>query len=220
MTASKTPSRSVSEAETVAKVCVVDDDAAVRDSLEWLIESVNLPVKTFSNGMEFLDSNAPFEPGCVILDIRMPGLSGIDVFEDLQERAATIPVIFLTGHGDVHLAVRAMKAGAFDFIEKPFNDQLLLDLVQKAIQRDEETAALHGELGEIKIRVENLTKRERQVLDGVVAGGSNRSIAEELNLSEKTIEFHRSKMMEKMAADSLAQLIQMVTTLDKSGGLN
>jgi len=219
MTAAKTPSQPDRNADGEAKVCIVDDDAAVRDSLEWLIESVNLPVMTFANGMEFLDSNAPFEPGCVILDIRMPGLSGIDVFEDLQKRAATIPVIFLTGHGDVHLAVRAMKAGAFDFIEKPFNDQLLLDLVQKAINHGAETAALHGELGEIKFRVEKLTARERQVLDGVVAGGSNRSIAEELNLSEKTIEFHRSKMMEKMAAESLAQLIQMITTFDKSGGL-
>jgi len=220
MIVSKEPSQPDSIAKSAAKVCIVDDDAAVRDSLEWLIESVNLPVETFTNGMEFLDSNAPFEPGCVILDIRMPGLSGIDVFEDLQTRAATIPVIFLTGHGDVHLAVRAMKAGAFDFVEKPFNDQLLLDLVQKAIKYDEETATLHDELGEIKIRVEKLTERERQVLDGVVAGGSNRSIAETLNLSEKTIEFHRSKMMDKMAAESLAQLIQMITTFDKSGRLS
>jgi two-component system, LuxR family, response regulator FixJ len=199
-----------------SKVCIVDDDTAVRVSLEWLIESVNLPVKTFANGMEFLDSEAPFEPGCVILDIRMPGLSGIDVFEELKSRSSSIPVIFLTGHGDVHLAVRAMKTGAFDFVEKPFNDQLLLDLVQKAITSDEETASLRGELGEIKIRMDNLTAREREVLNGVVAGGSNRSIAEELNLSEKTIEFHRSKMMEKMEAGSLANLIQMVTILDKA----
>jgi two-component system, LuxR family, response regulator FixJ len=199
-----------------SKVCIVDDDTAVRESLEWLIESVNLPVKTFANGMEFLDSEAPFEPGCVILDIRMPGLSGIDVFEELKSRSSSIPVIFLTGHGDVHLAVRAMKTGAFDFVEKPFNDQLLLDLVQKAISSDEETASLRGELGEIKIRMDNLTDREREVLSGVVAGGSNRSIAEDLNLSEKTIEFHRSKMMEKMEASSLANLIQMVTILDKA----
>jgi two-component system, LuxR family, response regulator FixJ len=199
-----------------SKVCIVDDDTAVRESLEWLIESINLPVKTFANGMEFLDSEAPFEPGCVILDIRMPGLSGIDVFEELKSRSSSIPVIFLTGHGGVHLAVRAMKTGAFDFVEKPFNDQLLLDLVQKAITSDEETASLRGELGEIKIRMDNLTAREREVLSGVVAGGSNRSIAEDLNLSEKTIEFHRSKMMEKMEASSLANLIQMVTILDKA----
>ncbi len=203
-------------AETKATVCIVDDDTAVRESLEWLIESINLPVKAFSNGMEFLDSNSPFEPGCVILDIRMPGLSGIDVFEELKMRAASIPVIFLTGHGDIHLAVRAMKAGAFDFVEKPFNDQLLLDVVQKAIRRDEETASMRGELGATKELLENLTAREKEVLEGVVAGGSNKSIAEALSLSEKTIEFHRSKMMEKMQATSLAHLIQMVTILDKS----
>ena len=210
----------VTELATQPIVCIVDDDAAVRDSLEWLIKSVNLKVQTFSNGMEFLDSEAPFQPGCVILDIRMPGLSGIDVFEELQSRSASIPVIFLTGHGDVHLAVRAMKAGAFDFIEKPFNDQLLLDLVQKAIKSDEETASVRDELGKIQERLNSLTSRERQVLDGVVDGGSNRLIAEELELSEKTIEFHRSKMMEKMEAGSLAELIQMVTTLDKMNHLS
>jgi FixJ family two-component response regulator len=203
-------------AKPEAKVVIVDDDTAVRESLEWLVESVNLPVEVFSNGMEFLDSNAPFEPGCVILDIRMPGLSGIDVFEELKTRSSSIPVIFLTGHGDVHLAVRAMKAGAFDFVEKPFNDQQLLDIVQKAIRNDEETASIRIELSEIKGRLDNLTARERQVLSGVVEGGSNKSIARELVLSEKTIEFHRSKMMDKMAANSLAHLIQMVTIIDKS----
>ena len=205
-----------STAKSNATVCIVDDDTAVRESLEWLIESIDLPVKTFSNGMEFLDSDSPFEPGCVILDIRMPGLSGIDVFEELKSRSSSLPVIFLTGHGDVHLAVRAMKAGAFDFVEKPFNDQLLLDVVQKAIKDDADTASLRGELGVINERLNNLTSREKQVLDGVVSSGSNKLIAGDLKLSEKTIEFHRSKMMEKMAAESLAHLIQMVTILDKS----
>ena len=205
-----------STAKSNATVCIVDDDTAVRESLEWLIESIDLPVKTFSNGMAFLDSDSPFEPGCVILDIRMPGLSGIDVFEELKSRSSSLPVIFLTGHGDVHLAVRAMKAGAFDFVEKPFNDQLLLDVVQKAIKDDADTASLRGELGVINERLNNLTSREKQVLDGVVSGGSNKLIAGDLKLSEKTIEFHRSKMMEKMAAESLAHLIQMVTILDKS----
>lgn len=199
-----------------AKVCIVDDDTAVRESLEWLIESVNLPVQTFSNGMEFLDSTALFEPGCVVLDIRMPGLSGLDVFEEMKSRSSLLPIIFLTGHGDVHLAVRAMKAGAFDFIEKPFNDQNLLELVQKAIESDKETRVLRGKIGEIKGRLEKLTSREQQVLEGVVAGNSNRLIAEKYSLSEKTIEFHRSKVMEKMAAKSLAHLIQMVIILKKS----
>ncbi len=201
--------------ETGASVYIVDDDPAVRDSLKWLMESVNLPVKSFSTGMEFLDSDASKEPGCVILDIRMPGMSGIDVFEELQSRGSTIPVIFLTGHGDVHLAVRAMKSGAFDFVEKPFNDQVLLDLIQKAIRHDAAYLSLRVELDDIKERLTHLTTREREVLDGVVGGRANRIIAEDLGLSEKTIEFHRAKMMEKMRAETLAELIRLITTLEK-----
>ena len=201
--------------ETDASVNIVDDDPAVRDSLKWLMESVNLPVKSFSTGMEFLDSDASKEPGCVILDIRMPGMSGIDVFEELQSRESAIPVIFLTGHGDVHLAVRAMKSGAFDFVEKPFNDQVLLDLIQKAIRHDAAYLSLRVELDDIKERLTHLTTREREVLDGVVGGRANRIIAEDLGLSEKTIEFHRAKMMEKMRAETLAELIRLITTLEK-----
>lgn len=201
--------------ETDASVNIVDDDPAVRDSLKWLMESVNLPVKSFSTGMEFLDSDASKEPGCVILDIRMPGMSGIDVFEELQSRESAIPVIFLTGHGDVHLAVRAMKSGAFDFVEKPFNDQVLLDMIQKAIRHDAAYFSVRVELDDIKERLIHLTTREREVLDGVVGGRANRIIAEELGLSEKTIEFHRAKMMEKMRAETLAELIRLITTLEK-----
>lgn len=189
----------------------------MRESLQWLVESVGLPVKTFATGMEFLDSDAPGHAGCVILDIRMPGMSGIDVFEELKARAIEIPVLFLTGHGDVHLAVRAMKSGAFDFIEKPFNDQLLLDLIQKAIRQDSNNTSARIQLDSIQERLNNLTVRERQVLDGVVGGESNKIIAGSLNLSEKTIEFHRAKMMEKMKAATLADLIKMVTILAKSG---
>ena len=201
--------------ETGASVKIVDDDPAVRDSLKWLMESVNLPVKSFSTGMEFLDSDASEEPGCVILDIRMPGMSGIDVFEELQSRESAIPVIFLTGHGDVHLAVRAMKSGAFDFVEKPFNDQVLLDMIQKAIRHDAAYLSVRVELDDIQERLAHLTTREREVLDGVVGGRANRIIAEDLGLSEKTIEFHRAKMMEKMRAENLAELIRMITTLEK-----
>jgi len=197
-------------------VYIVDDDPAVRDSLQWLVESVNLPVKVFSTGLEFLDSEAPESAGCLVLDIRMPGMSGIDVFEELKSRNATLPVIFLTGHGDVHLAVRAMKAGAFDFVEKPFNDQILLDLVQKAIRTDQESTTERIKIDEIRERLEVLTSREKEVLEGVVNGRSNKLIAEDLSLSEKTIEFHRAKMMEKMQAASLADLIKMVTFLEKS----
>lgn len=197
-------------------VFIVDDDPAVRDSLQWLVESVNLPVKAFASGMEFLDSEAPNSSGCLILDIRMPGMSGIDVFEELKSMGAALPVVFLTGHGDVHLAVRAMKAGAFDFVEKPFNDQVLLDLVQNAIRYDSERASEKVWIDEIKNRLTGLTSREREVLDGVVGGKSNKIIARDLGLSEKTIEFHRSKMMEKMDASSLANLIKMVTIVEKS----
>jgi len=206
--------------ESDPNVFIVDDDPAVRDSLRWLVESVNLPVQVFATGLEFLDSEAPYQPGCLILDIRMPGMSGIDVFEELKSRNSSVPVIFLTGHGDVHLAVRAMKAGAFDFVEKPFNDQLLLDLIQKAIRVDAENTTLRSQLSTIKDRIDQLTERERQVLDGVAGGDSNKIIAESLGLSEKTIEFHRARMMDKMQADSLAELIKMVTTLEKAGKLH
>lgn len=199
-----------------ASVYIVDDDPAVRDSLQWLVESVNLPVKAFGTGLEFLDSDAPHKPGCLILDIRMPGMSGVDVFEELKNINSTLPVIFLTGHGDVHLAVRAMKAGAFDFVEKPFNDQVLLDLVQKAIRHDSEHTTAKSKTDEIRTKIENLTAREKEVLDGVVGGRSNKVIAQDLGLSEKTIEFHRAKMMEKMNAPSLAVLIKMVTVVEKS----
>jgi len=201
--------------QTESIVFIVDDDEAVRESLHWLVESVGLPVKTFATGMEFLDSDAPGQAGCVILDIRMPGMSGIDVFEELKVRQVDIPVIFLTGHGDVHLAVRAMKSGAFDFVEKPFNDQLLLDLVQKAIRQDSSNTSARIQLKSIRDKLDNLTERERQVLDGVVGGESNKIIAGKLSLSEKTIEFHRAKMMEKMKAATLADLIKMVTILEK-----
>ncbi|MEK9677860.1 MAG: response regulator [Rhodospirillaceae bacterium] len=197
-------------------VYIVDDDPAVRDSLQWLVESVNLPVKSFASGMEFLDSDAPSDAGCLILDIRMPGMSGIDVFEELENMGSALPVVFLTGHGDVHWAVRAMKAVAFDFVEKPFNDQVLLDLVQNAIRYDRERASEKIRIDEIKNRLSGLTAREREVLDGVVGRKSNKIIARDFEPSEKTIEFHRAKMIEKMEASSLANLIKMVTIVEKS----
>ena len=201
-------------------VFVVDDDPAIRDSLQWLLESVNLPVKTFATGLEFLDSDAAAKPGCLILDIRMPGMSGTDVFEELQARNVGMPVIFLTGHGDFRLAARVMKAGAFDFVEKPYNDQLLLDIIQKAIRHDAEKTSVRIELDEIKIRLDQLTVRERQVLDGVVHGESNRAIAEKLERSEKTIEFHRAKMVKKMRVESFAELIKMMTIFEKQDSVN
>ncbi|MAF49292.1 MAG: response regulator [Rhodospirillales bacterium] len=205
--------------DSEAKVFIVDDDPAVRDSLQWLIESVDISVQSFACGADFLESGALEEFGCVVLDIRMPGMSGIDVFEEMTRRQSVLPTIFLTGHGDVHLAVRAMKYGAFDFIEKPFNDQSLLDLIQQAIRSDRARRKERRQVSEITERMNNLSVREREVLDGVVDGNSNRIIASTLNLSEKTVEFHRSKMMDKMAAATLADLIRMITLVKRAGAL-
>ncbi len=203
--------------EIEAKIFIVDDDHAVRDSLQWLIESVGMPVQSFASGTQFLESGVLDAVGCAILDIRMPGMSGIEVFEEMKLRDSDMPVLFLTGHGDVHLAVRAMKIGAYDFLEKPFNDQSLLDLIQKAIRsgRTQRRENLH--VSEITEKLENLSAREREVLDGVVGGNSNRIIAGLLDLSEKTVEFHRAKMMDKMAAATLADLIRMITQVNRAG---
>jgi two-component system response regulator FixJ len=200
-----------------ARIFIVDDDQAVRDSLQWLIESFGMPVQSFSSGAQFLESGVLDTVGCAILDIRMPGMSGIEASEEMKSRESYMPVIFLTGHGDVHLAVRAMKIGAYDFLEKPFNDQSLLDLIQKAIRtgRTQRKENLH--VSEITEKLENLSAREREVLDGVVGGNSNRIIAGLLKLSEKSVEFHRAKMMEKMAAATLADLIRMITQANRAG---
>lgn len=191
-------------------VFVVDDDAAIRDSLRWLIESVHLPVKTYASAAEFLDAADLKNPGCLILDVRMPGTSGLDLQEELGRRASVVPVILLTGHADVPMAVRAMKAGAFDFLEKPFNDQLLLDRVQDAIAdslcRCREMAVQEDRLA----RLERLTPREREVLERVIAGKQNKVIARELGIGLKTVEVHRHNVMEKMEAQSLAELIHML----------
>jgi FixJ family two-component response regulator len=198
----------MSEQEPI--VFVVDDDEAVRESLQWLINSVDVEVRTFASANEFLDFELPARPGCLIVDVRMPGMSGLELQRQLADRAINLPVIVITGHGDVEMAVRAMKAGAYDFIQKPFNDQVLLDRIQAALdqhaQQSEEIAERHG----IMAQLAQLTGRERQVLDGIVDGESNRHIATRLGLSEKTIEFHRSKVMRKMEATSLADLTRKV----------
>ena len=198
-------------------VYIVDDDPAIRDSLTWLFGSVNLQIAAYADGAQFLEAWMPDMRGCAIIDIRMPGISGIELFEALRKKGAALPVVFLTAHGDIHLAVRAMKDGAFDFVEKPFNQQELLEVVQKAIRAEAEARSMHEQKAEIEGRVAALTSREREVLERVVRGESNRGMAAALGLSEKTIEFHRAKMMEKMAAGTLAELIMMITTLGRSG---
>lgn len=193
-------------------VFVVDDDEAMRESLTWLIESVGLDVETFSSADEFLTAYYPGRPGCLLLDVRMPGMSGLELQGHLQQQQVTIPVIIITGHGDVPMAVRAMKAGAIDFIEKPFNDEQLLESIRNALsiddtQRDEQTFK-----AEIASRLAQLTPRESEVMDMVTSGKSNKEIANSLGVSAKTVEAHRAKVMEKMEAGSLAELVRLVVT--------
>ena len=193
-------------------IFVVDDDKAVRDSLSWLISSVGLHVETFGSAQDFLDVYDPTRPGCLLVDVRMPGMSGLELQKRLAENPHCLPVIVVTGHGDVQMAVRAMKDGAFDFIEKPYNDQILLDLVQKAVRECERRRTQVTSHQEIQDLVDTLTPRERQVMDMIVAGNTNKQIAYALDISEKTVEAHRAKVMEKLEASSLADLIRKSLT--------
>ena len=214
MTPPKPWSSTPSAATTEPVVFVVDDDHAARESLSWLIGSVHLRVAAFASADEFLVAYPPGQPGCLIADVRMPGLSGLDLQAELKRRGIEIPVIVVTGHGDVPMAVRAMKAGALDFVEKPFNDQVLIDLVQKAVETSLAGARGQGERRDIQARLDQLTPRERQVLGMIAAGESNKGIAHVLGISEKTVEAHRAHVMEKMQARSLAELMKLVIALD------
>ncbi|MFM7066850.1 MAG: response regulator FixJ [Gammaproteobacteria bacterium] len=196
--------------EKPATVFVVDDDEAVRTSLRLLLKSVGLPVETCASAQEFLDRFDADRPGCLVLDIRMPGMSGLELQERLNAMHAMIPVVFITGHGDVPMAVEAMQHGAVDFIQKPFRDQDLLDRINQALEKDRENrAGLHAR-DTIRARIAELTPREREVLDLVTAGKANKVIAGDLNVSQRTFEIHRARVMEKMEASSLAHLVRMV----------
>lgn len=190
-------------------VFIVDDDLAVARSLRWLIESVQLKVETFASAQAFLDGYDAAKPGCLVLDVRMPGMSGIELQERLTAQRIRVPIIFITGHGDVQMAVRAVQAGAFDFIEKPFNDQDLLDRMQRAISFDAERRERDSLRAQLSALVASLTPREREVMDLVVAGMSNKAVANTLGLSAKTVEVHRAKVMEKMNARSVSDLVRM-----------
>jgi len=192
-----------------ATVFVVDDDPAIRKSLRWLIESVGLKVQTHELASEFLESYSPEFPGCLVLDVRIPGMSGLELQEKLRERGYDIPVIIVSGYGDVPMAVRAMKAGAIDFLEKPVSDQVLLDYIQKGIETDIRNKQNRVQNQDLMERKETLTRREREVMEYVVVGFSSREIAEKLNVSFKTVEAHRAKIMKKMQAKSVPKLIQM-----------
>ena len=197
------------EAKSTPTVFVVDDDAAMRTSLRWLIESVGLSVETYNSAQEFLNAYTPDRSGCIVLDVRMPGMSGLELQEHLNSRRIMIPVIIVTGHGDIPMAVAAMKAGAVEFIEKPFNDQRLLDCVKEALQRDNRIRNDQVEKAAIDQRLDNLTPREREVMEMVVAGKANKVIAALLDVSAKTVEAHRAKVMEKMGVTSLAELVRL-----------
>lgn len=198
-----------------ATVFIVDDDDAVRDSLRLLVKSLKVKAETFSSASKFLEQFDPKRPGCIVLDIRMPGMSGLELQKRLHDMGAIIPIIFITGHGDVPMAVHAMQAGAIDFIQKPFRDQDLIDRIQLAIGQDERMRKNLSDLRVIRKRVESLTPREHEVMRMVVDGKANKVIAMDLGLSERTVEIHRSRVMSKMHADSLAQLVQMVVRADR-----
>lgn len=193
-------------------VFVVDDDQAMRSSLKWLIESVGMSVEIYDSADAFIRNYYPGRAGCLLLDVRMPGMSGLELQEHFLDHQIKIPIIIITGHGDVPMAVRAMKAGAVDFIEKPFNDELLLESIRNALQLDVEQRNMQTERAEIATRLAHLTPREHEVMDMVTDGRSNKEIAVTLGVSAKTVEAHRARVMEKMKAASLADLVKMAMT--------
>jgi RNA polymerase sigma factor (sigma-70 family) len=193
--------------ESEPVVFIVDDDASVRKSLERLVRSVGLRGETFASAPEFLQRAAADGPSCLVLDVRMPGVSGLALQERLAAARPRIPIIFITGHGDISMSVRAMKAGAVHFLPKPFNDQDLLETIQEAITRDRQAREEWAVLQDIQQRVARLTLRERDVLALVTAGLLNKQIAAELGMSEKTVKAHRAQVMQKMQVSSVAQLV-------------
>jgi len=197
-------------AAVTATVFVVDDDPAMRESLAFLVGSVGLHVESFADARDFLARYDAARPGCLVLDVRMPGMSGLELQERLAERKIDLPIIMITGFGDVPMAVRALKLGAVDFIEKPFTDQEILDRIHEAIEEDRRRRGDRADREELDRRMNRLTVRERQVMDCVLAGKANKVIALELDLSPKTIEVHRARMMDKMQVNSLAELLQLV----------
>jgi FixJ family two-component response regulator len=198
-------------------VFIVDDDNEVREAIALLMDSVGLPNETFDSAWTYLARFEPARPGCLILDVRMRQMSGLELQERLAEEPIHPPVIIITGHGDVPMAVRAVKNGAVDFIEKPFNDQSLLDAVHRAIEIDAEQRGHALEIASVQERMERLTKREREVLDQIVAGKRNKVIAADLGISQSTVEAHRAKVMEKLEVRSLSELMRAMLMLDPGG---
>lgn len=197
------------------QIYVVDDDQAVRDALQLLLRSVKIESQAFASGQQFLATLDKDARGCVLLDIRMPGMSGMDVQKEINQRSTGLTVIFLTGHGDVPMAVQAIQQGAFDFVQKPFRDQDLLDTIRRALEHSEMQQEQREQIDQIRKRLALLTPRESEVLGKVVAGKSNKVIASDLGLSTRTVEIHRSRVMEKMEAASLAHLVRMCVAVER-----
>lgn len=199
--------------EPAPTLFIVDDDEAVRSSLRLLFRSLGHPAVTYASATEFLASYDPDQPGCAVLDVRMPGMSGLELQDELNRRGTIIPVIFITGHGDVPMAVEAMQHGAFDFLQKPFREQDLISRIERALARDRENRAQLNEKEQIHARLATLTPREQEVLKLVTQGKPNKIMAADLGVSQRTVEIHRAHLMEKMGAGSLAQLVRMTLVI-------
>ncbi|MBP0047582.1 response regulator transcription factor [Marinobacterium sp. AK62] len=199
--------------QDVQQVFVIDDDADVRDSLKWLLESVGLNVVTFENALDFIDSLSSDVSGCIVMDVRMPGMSGINAQKKLSELDIDLPLIMISAHGNVDMAVTALTQGALTFIEKPFDDQVLIDHVHTALEKERIRMARRNAQSRMQSRYDSLTRREKQVMGLIVQGLSNQEAADELGINRKTVEGHRAHMMAKMKVDSLAELVQIAITL-------
>ena len=203
-------------AGAIATVFVVDDDEGARNSLRFLLKSVGLPAVTFGTAQAFLAAYEAHQPGCLVLDVRMPGMSGLELQQELNRRGAVVPVVFVTGHGDVPMAVEAIQQGAFDFVQKPYREQELLDRIQRALVKDQENRKALEERDRIRARLASLTPREREVMQLMILGKPNKVMAADLGLSQRTVEIHRAHVMEKSGATSVAQLVRMVLDSEQS----